>query len=342
MLDGIRVLAALAVVMYHFAFRMWTSATTRSDAYPVIGDIAQYGYLGVDLFFALSGFVILMSASRGSARAFLASRALRLYPAYWVCATATFLFCLLWPVADNEVSLGQWLINLTMLQGPLQVDHIDGSYWTLTIELIYYAAIAIVLRAGLLHRIDGLLAAWLVLSIAADFIPAIGKVGALFAAAWCQYFVAGAIAYRIRSDGFTWLRATILSVAFLQAVRHAMWTASLKERLTNVSYDHATVMVVVLAIFLLLLLLALGRLGWRAPWLRPLGALTYPLYVVHGVIGTAVLGAWISAGGERWLALTVVTAGAIAAAYALHRWAEVPVTRWLRAWPARRASYAGT
>lgn len=62
--------------------------------YPLLAQPAKYGYLGVELFFMISGFVILMTASNNSLKRFFISRAVRLYPAFWVCCTITFLLIL--------------------------------------------------------------------------------------------------------------------------------------------------------------------------------------------------------------------------------------------------------
>ncbi|MCU0650139.1 MAG: hypothetical protein MUF00_19285, partial [Gemmatimonadaceae bacterium] len=76
---------------------------------------AKYGYLGVELFFMISGFVILMTAANGSVRDFVISRAVRLYPAFWVCCTATFLVTMFIGEPRYSASLEQYIVNMTML-----------------------------------------------------------------------------------------------------------------------------------------------------------------------------------------------------------------------------------
>ena len=81
-LDLLRFFAAMAVVLYHYLFR-----GQQGDYIPVrftnLEDYAQYGYLGVNLFFMISGFVISLSAESRTARQFVISRVVRLYPAFW-------------------------------------------------------------------------------------------------------------------------------------------------------------------------------------------------------------------------------------------------------------------
>jgi len=96
-LDLLRFMAAFSVVMFHYSFRGAAGKpgnTFTTFNYAPLAGAARYGYLGVNLFFLISGFVILMSANGSSPRRFFISRFVRLYPAYWVCCSITFLAAL--------------------------------------------------------------------------------------------------------------------------------------------------------------------------------------------------------------------------------------------------------
>ena len=80
-IDLLRLLAALAVVFYHYGFRGYAADGMTHMPYPLLAPLAMYGYLGVQLFFMISGFVILMTASSGGLKSFVISRVVRLYPA---------------------------------------------------------------------------------------------------------------------------------------------------------------------------------------------------------------------------------------------------------------------
>src|SRR5579859_2983882 len=102
-LDLLRFIAALSVVLYHYG-------------HPVdLGSLAQvteFGFLVVPLFFMISGFVILWTATKKNAVEFVASRLSRLYPTFWVCVllTAATLYA-----TDQRVTAAQVLANLTMV-----------------------------------------------------------------------------------------------------------------------------------------------------------------------------------------------------------------------------------
>ena len=78
-LDGLRGLAALAVLLYHYTSifpRFWPEAEPT-------GFLVDFGGFGVHLFFIISGFVILMTLEkRGASRDFIIYRFIRLYPRY--------------------------------------------------------------------------------------------------------------------------------------------------------------------------------------------------------------------------------------------------------------------
>ncbi|MFV3549581.1 acyltransferase family protein, partial [Mycobacterium tuberculosis] len=86
----------------------------------------------MELFFVISGYVILATAERRTARQFLRARVLRLVPAVWICATITAALLLAVPgAASGIVALG-WFDAVAFMPVGIQID---GSYWTLAIEI---------------------------------------------------------------------------------------------------------------------------------------------------------------------------------------------------------------
>src|SRR4051812_19156660 len=96
-LDGLRFLAALAVMFFHYtaAEKLLWGNPSRLE-FPTMNLLTRYGYLGVQLFFVISGFVILMTAYGRNVEEFVASRFSRLFPAYWVAVLGTFVLQSFW------------------------------------------------------------------------------------------------------------------------------------------------------------------------------------------------------------------------------------------------------
>jgi peptidoglycan/LPS O-acetylase OafA/YrhL len=73
-IDLLRICAAVSVMAYHYLFSAYAGGLSTLR-FPNADVIARYGYLGVDLFFTISGFVVMLSAWDRGPRSFVISRA---------------------------------------------------------------------------------------------------------------------------------------------------------------------------------------------------------------------------------------------------------------------------
>jgi peptidoglycan/LPS O-acetylase OafA/YrhL len=134
-IDGLRGLAALFVVLFHF--------TNGSNPYYGEAFAFPAGRHGVSLFFAISGFVISLTLnSKNSLSDFIKARFIRLYPIFWVCLIFSFVITSLFGPSHKKVSAIDFLINFSMIPQFLGTKYVDGAAWTLQIELFFYAVIA--------------------------------------------------------------------------------------------------------------------------------------------------------------------------------------------------------
>ncbi len=134
-LDALRGIAALMVVFFHFTIG-------RPEA--KLG--FKLGTTGVDLFFIISGFVIFMSLTKVKTSVdFIINRVSRLYPTYWVSVTFTFVLILIASIYKDDgllkTNIIHYLGNMTMFQFYLRIPNLDGPYWTMIIEMIFYIGI---------------------------------------------------------------------------------------------------------------------------------------------------------------------------------------------------------
>jgi peptidoglycan/LPS O-acetylase OafA/YrhL len=149
LLDCVRFFAVLMVMAFHYTFNGIVNGKINSiRQVDWLVDVTKYGYLGVELFFLISGYVIFFSAQSGSSSKFAVSRAIRLYPAYWFAVLFTSLFSYYWGGELMAVTPTMVVINLTMLQSFLNISDVDGVYWTLGYEVKFYAAVFFLLLIG--------------------------------------------------------------------------------------------------------------------------------------------------------------------------------------------------
>lgn len=284
-IDLLRFLAAFFVVIFHYAFRGY-AADGRSDLpYPLLAPVAKYGYLGVELFFLISGFVILMTAARGDLRSFAVSRFVRLYPAFWACCTITFVAILLIGGGRYSASITQYLVNMTMLSRFVGVPSIDGVYWSLFVELQFYALIAALLLIGRIHQAQGFLLLWLGATILLEFVP-VNALRFLLIADYSPYFIAGAMCFLIWSNGMTLMRVAAILVSLLLALHGALGGVAQFEHHYSTQMNLFVIAGIITTYFVVMLLVATRRIGFlgRRRWLVA-GALTYPLYLIHQNLG---------------------------------------------------------
>ncbi|MFD0682898.1 acyltransferase family protein [Actinomadura fibrosa] len=326
-LDLLRFLAALAVMLYHFTGFGGPGAwpDPSREVFPELAGVTRYGYLGVDLFFMISGFVILMSAWGRGPGEFAISRVVRLMPAYWA---SVLLGAVVYAAfrQGNGVP-GLVVPNLTMMQGGLGIRNVDAVYWTLWVEMHFYVLAAVLAGIGITYRSCLIfMAAWLFGGVFAD--EAGSKIlQVMLVPTWSPYFIAGMALFMIHRFGPTLLLWGYVAISYLLALHWGAWRADTAFK----GSDELVVSAAVTVIFAVMILVATGRLS-RIRWsgLTVLGALTYPLYLVHSQLALPVLDA-VYPGLNRWAALAVVTAASLLGAYALHRLIERPAAKRLKA-----------
>lgn len=327
-LDGLRGLAALAVVAYHYLHRGPHLYSELGPSHPWF----VWGQYGVQLFFIISGFVIFDSVRGTASGPFFANRAIRLYPAYWVAVIITFTVVAVFGLPGRQTTLPVGLFNLTMLEGFFNVPYVDGAYWTLAVELSFYVVIGLLARSRALSDrwLFVTLFAWLAVDLgvrAAHFLtpgnPVTEILGGI--AYWMPMFLVG-IALNIGHKTGRWLLPVLVIVAAFCVIAPG---------------DLSVVPVLIVATFL-----TLGALYVKLPdRVRPvsnyLGELSYPVYLVHQNVGYVILLALAAWRVPQLGAVAVAAVVAIAIATAISYGFDLPVRRRMRAVVAARFGRTG-
>lgn len=331
-IDLLRFLAALSVVFYHFTFRGYAADGLSAMPYPLLAPAAKYGYLGVELFFMISGFVVLMTAAASARlRDFCISRIVRLYPAFWVCCTITYAASVAFG-GPQPATFDQYAVNMTMLSGLTKMQPIDGAYWSLLVEIRFYALVALVLALGRIHQAQRFIVLWLAGCIALeilaalplDWIPplALHYLRYLLIVNYAAYFIAGASCYLIWSKGASVGRCAVLIASWGLALLQCGPSIRDFEKYYNTGLSSAMVIGILTAFYVVMLVISLRRTGSFARYRWPLaGAISYPLYLLHQNIGYIVFNRLYPAINPHVL-LWGTIAFVIAAAYAVHTLVE--------------------
>lgn len=328
-LDLLRFCAALLVLLFHFAFRGAAADGLSPLSYAPLSGMAKYGYLGVQLFFMISGFVITLSAQAGSVSSFIVARAARLYPAFWVCCSITFAVILLSGTHIVPASLGTWGMNMTMVPRLFMADFIDGSYWTLLVEVKFYCLIALIIAIGQYHRTEWFMYGWLAISVVNAIFPLpvlAGKLILMFA----PCFIAGALFYFIYREGSTKLRWLGVAACWILTLKRGVEIVHEQTAHYGVPHSITIISLEFSAFFLIFGAIALHKTGKLGQMRWPLlGALTYPLYLLHQTIGYIMIGAWYGKVNDHVLFWGTIVL-ALAGAYLVAVFIEPPLMRAMR------------
>ena len=330
-IDLLRALACLMVVAFHYLYRGaldgWSPVAEPSG----LGDFARYGYLGVHLFFIISGFVIFLSVRNATVRDFFASRVSRLYPAYWVAVPLTWAVVCFFNLPDLTVSWQHMLVNLTMVPHWFKVPYVDGAYWSLGVELQFYILVGVALKFDLNRRADWLLAAWLLVALVNGVRP-MYPVEFWLAANWAPLFAIGALAYRMRSLGVNRWRVALMAGAYLLAIWYGIKPVLAPKPGQEASQDPWIVAILLSLFVFVFILIATGRFKIKRHALFYwAGLLTYPVYLMHEYIGYAFLSLLESKSIGFAVSVMLVFGGVVLMAWALNRWVERPLAPRLRA-----------
>jgi peptidoglycan/LPS O-acetylase OafA/YrhL len=329
LLDAGRFGAAAAVLVYHYFFNGIANGKLSSlSAVPGLSEVARYGYLGVEFFFLISGYVILVSARGRSARDFAVARALRLYPAFLAAMLLTALLAQAWGGTRMAVTLPQVAANLTMAAPWFGHEHVDGVYWTLAYELRFYAVVLLALLLGAGARLEGWAVAWVVAQLAAHLM---GLARVPLLGGYYVFFAAGALFAALQRGALRGALAwALVGAALYLCLDMALGEARAKALATGMAFSPLVVAGAIGGFFAFFA--ALGQARVRAleiPGARWAGALTYPLYLVHAHVGYMLLSRFGSE-EHKALAYAAVIALVLGLALVLHLGVERALAPWWR------------
>ena len=319
--DALRGLAAIAVVLFHYTTRF--AELFGVDSMPSLS--FPTGHYGVNLFFIISGFVIFMTLEKtAEPMDFIVSRFSRLFPAYWVAIFLTFSICHVLGLPGKLVGIGTALANLLMVHGFFGVTNVDGVYWTLEVELLFYCGMFILYLLKGLDRLNYVLIGLLLFRVsyyvfehyfAIDLPWIVFRILILKSLPWFSLGISIYIAVHHVAPG-AWrkpLITSILAVATLYLCESA-FVAGLAVVLSSMVYFAAKNRFT---------LLEFKPIVW-------LGTISYPLYLLHENIGWSLMWQLQKFGLSMDVRILLTLSISLALASIVTYWIEQPMMRWIR------------
>ncbi len=259
----------------------------------------HYGRLGIYLFFMISGFVIYFSLNKGI-KEYILGRFIRLFPLFWVCATITFLVTVFYNI---NISFKHYLLGLLMFNNGHMETMIDGSYWTLTFELLFYLYIGLFVWLFTKKHLEWFFVVWLLISFFSFYLHLDQLfIFKLLSVRFAPYFIFGGVLALIVDK---WGSVVLWRKVMYSATLIASWLMPIyissklqdqKETITNFtgSFDHTELVIVealfpvmFLGVFLSMFSFAKNKSFSKIVFV--LGGITYPLYLLHWKIGNTII-----------------------------------------------------
>jgi peptidoglycan/LPS O-acetylase OafA/YrhL len=299
-LDGLRGVAIFIVLWFHYLGPTYASHLPYGKSLSWL-PLASTGWVGVYLFFMISGYVIFMTLEKcASFGEFMRRRWLRLFPAMLLASIATYLASQvigdLMPSGQaNPIDLlpGLTFVSESFWHAGLRQDvkSLDGVFWTLYVEVGFYLVIgALYFTLGWKRSLIGLIAIWVAVMVAPSAIAHLPKTPLSRLIEPCQWlgmnhygwFAAGAIFYKARtlgSDRLFWL-ATLLGISAALTYTNTLPTDAVSR-----------------AFLIACAVLFSAAQRWKAlqsaleaPAFQFVGFISYPLYLIHNEIGIGLMG----------------------------------------------------
>lgn len=328
-LDSLRGIAALLVLFFHFSLLK-----------PELLNFTKFGVTGVDLFFIISGFVITMSLDRiRFGYQFVINRFSRLYPTYWISVIFTFVIIFINKQffgfePQNPLPISDFFYNLTMFQSYFGVKDLDGPYWTMIIEMLFYLVMLyLFLTKSLKHAVAFLIPLILLGTVLTEFHWFQPFSMAYFKnfplAQSLPLFVSGILFYKLfKKDKYLLLTSgLIICCYFLQVL---LFT---KVGRANYYISHPEYKAVLGVYFGLFFLFVFGKLRFIVNRTTLfLGKISFALYLIHQYFSIYFLIPNLQKIGVNYYvaAFLIALPACILIATGITFYIEKPVGRWIK------------
>ena len=311
-IDCIRFFAAAAVVFFHV-----NQPISHIDNW--YRNTVKYGWIGVPIFFIVSGYCIMASAFHSAnSLQFLLKRIFRIFPAYWLSLFIVLLAAIFEKlytgynsVPNLPLTFSAWLAMLTLTTSPLShIKTANWVYWTLTYELCFYAVISLLV---LFRRSVAMVL--LIAITAVSVFPGNAKY-VFFLDNWMTFCLGGCIFLYFRYQGkHKWPYLALLTALNIYSF---------------ISHQLLYQPIYISAVFLTIAVLV-GSHYYRshANLFSRLGEYSYSIYLIHVPIGIFILGDFKNSFIQQHIAanilydlftLTVVCV----LSWQMFRWVEMP------------------
>lgn len=283
-LDVMRFFAALIVLIYHYFFIGPLQGFYSMD---VFFEPGFWGDYGVDIFFMLSGYVILMSAEGRKCGEFISARILRIYPAFIVCSIFTLLCGFIMSDTSIKDLTFRWAWSFTFMSDFFNINPLSSIYWTLMVEVKFYIMVAIIIKLNIWdkHKYK-LIAAGLIISIVNTFYLNNNLIRIIFNTQYFGHFCIGILLYLFNKNERNRFMLPAFVASLMLVFRSMTGFYQWVKSLYDISYTEFDVLLFALLMITIMYFVSNYRKVFESDKLVSiLGATSYTLYLIHADFG---------------------------------------------------------
>ena len=276
--DTLRGILILMVIIFHYFYRITTLYGLENVNFFTLND---WGARGVGGFFIITGFYIIPKQIKNfKIKDFLLKKFIRIYPAYILCLTITFLSICIFGLANRETNVIEYLLNVVLLNGFIGVDYVDGAHWYVTYLILFYVILSIIIKLKISPKIY--LPLWIIVKdtflLISNVTTSILPLYKLIGGDYIEFIIIGiALNYfimnkdKLNENRDKWLYTSITLLSIIQIF----------------IFEGLTIGIGIL-IFLLMFILAIKEKLKILEKITPIyfiGTISYVLYLIHQNIG---------------------------------------------------------
>lgn len=261
-IDGLRGITVLMIVLYHLIFRYSELYLDKSIFF-----INQWGKIGVSIFLLISSYYSI--SSRQNKHSIL-KKILRLWPTYFVSITLTMLILLFLQLPGRTCGVRDYLLNFLFLNGFIGTPYVDGAHWYITI-LISITIISGVFNAFNISDKEFPYLIWMILAFLATRVLKCSVIAQLLGGSYVGIACMGIAIRNFHKNAKTW--KAILLIALIYSCI-----------MLGIKYA-----IILLFVTPVIIATIKGKIKFlESKILNKIGAISYPLYLIHQNVGMAI------------------------------------------------------
>lgn len=320
-LEVVRGLSCILIMLYHYTIRYNTNPLFNRASIDW-GVSLPWGCAAVTTFFLLSGFLGAkhIFAPKGTMIGYIKARFLRIYPSFFVSVLiTTCVAAISYPTVARTPQ--EVLVNLTMIPQLLGVPYVDGVYWTLQVEWVFYFVTAVTILFPNKGK-KTVLISWLVVSIFGNIIyeymnmSAVNKLNILIASKHVQEFLIGIAIYLIVAKREVQFAIVILILAIVNHV--------ITQDMNHIIFMIISGGAIFFITFYRSNKLFARRCFYLFSWM---GKISYQVYLIHQMIGFIVIYYLQTNGYTSTIYILVPITVASFLGYMVHVFIEKPIQK---------------